>query len=127
MLAGEDGAARVVDRAGRVMSVLRARPGRSVETPILAPDGRTVAAVSAPADRVDFEAERVVIWDLGTGETVRSFAGLGPTGSIAYSPDGSLLAVGSEIGSARIVSARSGEPVHVLAGHERDHGRRVQR
>lgn len=117
VVAGEDGTARVVDRAGREVAVLRARPGRTVEWPVFAPDGRTVAAVSAPADRVDFDAERVVIWDLETGETVRSLAGLGPTGSIAYSPDGSLLAVGNEIGSARLVSTRTGNTVHMLTGH----------
>ena len=117
VLSGEDGAARIVDRAGRVVTVLRAPPGMTVETPTFAPDGRTVAAVSAPWERVDFTAEKVVFWDVKTGEIVRTWSGLGSTGSLAFSPDGSLLAVGSENGSARLVSTQSGETLHVLAGH----------
>jgi WD40 repeat protein/DNA-binding SARP family transcriptional activator len=117
VLSGDDGAARIVDRSGRVAAVLRVPPGRTVETPTFSPDGRKVAAVSAPEDRVNFRAERVVLWDVTTGEIVGTWAGLGPAGSLAYSPDGSLLAVGSEIGPARLVSTQSGETLHVLAGH----------
>jgi WD40 repeat protein/serine/threonine protein kinase/tetratricopeptide (TPR) repeat protein len=50
------------------------------------PDGRQIACSYFPTHMVK-------IWDLETGEVLRTFPGLGLYGAISYSPDGRLLAV----------------------------------
>ncbi|MFP5334061.1 MAG: BTAD domain-containing putative transcriptional regulator [Actinomycetes bacterium] len=112
-----DGSATVVDRDGRVLDVLSAPQGTGLEGATYSPDGRHMAAIATPNERANAEGVRIVVWDVATGEIVREIGGLGFLRRLAYSPDGTQVAVGSYTGPARIVDVSTGEVVHVLEGH----------
>ena len=91
--------------------------------PILGLAGHDAAVV-----RVDFSSDgtrlttssddgTVKVWDItpGGGHEWLSLPG---QGGLAYSPDGSLLAIGSEEGDVHIYEAASGRRSLVLRGHE---------
>jgi WD40 repeat protein len=161
-----DGTAKIVDRSGRVIRVLRergvARPPRPARFPLSAawfsPDGRLVAI--AAFSYSGSEPDHVTIWDWRRGEVLRTFEDahglafdpsgpriamwLGPKevveirdvesgsrvveipvalggspsewggGSIAYSSDGSRIAVPQIDGSVRLFDADTGAQHLVL-------------
>jgi WD40 repeat protein len=60
-----------------------------------APDGKTVAVGLGPQDRNVIEGGEVVLWDVGTAKKRLSLRGhVGLVESLAFSPDGKLLASG---------------------------------
>jgi WD40 repeat protein len=74
-----------------------------------APDGKTLATLSSPIIR---------IWDIARKTELRRF--VGPEKgvySMAFSPDGKLLAGGCEDRSIRVWDAASGKELHRLEGH----------
>ena len=77
------------------------------------PDGRLLAS--------GYEDETVILWDVGTGERVRTLAGhtdeYRPVYSVAFSPDGRLLASGSLDNTVILWDVGRGEQVRTLAGH----------
>ncbi len=59
---------------------------------------------------------QVHVWDPATGKTLKTLVNLGktdrPIKSIAYSPDGKLLAVGADDGILRVVESDTGKAVY---------------
>jgi WD40 repeat protein len=102
-------------------AVVRTLSGHAafISTVAFAPDGASLA--SSAADGI------VRMWDVETGEPRAGFSyelspdlasgrRLWATG-LAFTPDGKLLAVGSEDGSTALVEAATGKLIRTLAGH----------
>jgi WD40 repeat protein len=109
-----DGAARIVDRVGRVVRVLREE--MSILEVRFSPDGRLLAAVAATGDS---ETARVTIWDWLRGEVARTME-VGRTFNdeygLAFDPSGFRIAIGGSEGLAEIKDVESGANVAVLQG-----------
>jgi WD40 repeat protein/tRNA A-37 threonylcarbamoyl transferase component Bud32 len=75
---------------------------------------------SAPGD--------ISIWDLNTKKSIRTISGQeGSVYAVAYSPDGALLASGSDDMTAVLWDAATGTKVRRLAGHHTAEGAGVSR
>jgi WD40 repeat protein len=75
--------------------------------------GAALATVSADEDAP------TRIWDVRTGRQTGELPGQGQSfTSVAFSPDGSLVATASTDNDAQVWNARTGEQVAVLHGHE---------
>ena len=86
------------------MHTLRLRwPYGPLKAVKFSPDGKSLATASC------YERD-VRLWDVRSGKLLRSFAGhrLG-TNSLAFSPDGSLLATGGSDGLLRLWTVATGE------------------
>jgi WD40 repeat protein len=58
------------------------------------------------------------VWDASTGQELLALEGhTGPVNGVNFSPDGTLLATGSDDQTARIWDAKTGEALAVLRGH----------
>ncbi|MEA2460815.1 MAG: hypothetical protein QOH90_992, partial [Actinomycetota bacterium] len=105
-------AAKIVDRSGRVLSVLR-EPGFSLSAARFSSDGRFVITASFEGTNT-----RVKIWDWGRREVVRTIhddvSKLWPNLDVA--PSGSRFVVAGPEGAVDIWDATSGTRVAVLAG-----------
>ena len=61
----------------------------------------------------------VEIWDVASGERIEALPQLpADVGSIAFSPDGSALAVGTAEGAVRLFDAGSGRELMLVRGHQ---------
>lgn len=69
------------------------------------PDGKLVAAVVVKGPR-----RRLYFWDVAAGKEVRRRIAVGWASRLAFSPDGSKLAVGGE--GAQVWDLRRGKQVH---------------
>jgi WD40 repeat protein len=76
------------------------------------PDGRILAS----AGSTDYS---VTLWDLSTGRELRTLGGLGVArvASVAFSPDGHILASGSEDKTVKFWDVASGRELRTLRGH----------
>ena len=61
--------------------------------------------------------EQVKLWDVGTREEVASLPHGGRVESVSFSPDGAILAWGSEDGAIKLWDVDSREEVASLEGH----------
>jgi WD40 repeat protein/DNA-binding SARP family transcriptional activator len=104
-----DGTAKIVDRSGRVIRVLR--EGSSLSEARFSPDGRLVATAA-------FEEARVTIWDWERGEAVRTITSdISATWpSVDFDPSGSRIVAAGEDKPVVIWDVKSGARVAVLAG-----------
>jgi WD40 repeat protein len=100
---GENASIIVWDLVARVQTLHQRWPHGPFKAIMFSPDGKSLATASC------FE-RGVRLWDVGSGKLVRSFAGhrLG-TSSLAFSPDGSLLATGGSDGLLRLWNVATGE------------------
>ena len=108
--AGWDGAARIFDRAGRVIRVLHDE-GYELLAARFSPDGRLVAT----AARIDVGQYRLRIWDWERGEIVRTISA--DAWSLDFDPSGSRIATAGRGGQAEIWDVESGTRLALLAGN----------
>jgi WD40 repeat protein/class 3 adenylate cyclase len=80
------------------------------------PDGSTLAAAAGSGEPPPREADTTVpVWDLNTGDLVMVLRGHGAqVNSVAFSPDGTLLATGSYDGTVRVWDTSTGAVLHKL-------------
>ena len=80
---------------------------------VLSPDG-TQALVSVPG----FDDQRVLLLDIGTGETLKTFMLTGdPVWGLAFSPDGQFGLFGSADGTISLWNLQGGGEVRRFLGH----------
>ena len=110
--AGEEGAVRLWDAAGRAVRDLPALGARSVA---FSPDGRALASGGGQGLE-----HAVRIWDVATGRSLRVLRGhTGLVESVAFSPDGRTLASGDDDAVVRLWDAATGRAIRALRGHTR--------
>ncbi|HZA26991.1 MAG TPA: BTAD domain-containing putative transcriptional regulator [Actinomycetota bacterium] len=110
-----DGTAKIVDRSGRVMRVLRA-PGFSLHGARFSPDGRLVATAAFDDDGPD----QVRIWDWARGELVLTIDTDSPSyPKVDFDPTGPTVVLTGADGLAEVWDVNAGERVAVLAGPPR--------
>lgn len=91
--------------------------GSYVHKLALYPDGHTLASVDKGIDK------QIKLWDIYNGnslETQTPIAGFtynNNATSIAFSPDGRLIAIGSEKSTIRLLDIPSGQEIKTLTGH----------
>jgi len=88
-------------------------PGALYFAVTFSPDSRMIAGASKKADDSVLR-----IWDITTGKVIREFVGhTKEILSIAYSPDGRVIASGSWDRTIRLWDVKTGEKLSVLPGH----------
>ena len=116
-----DGALLACDCRAKAAEVLDARTGVQklsatlgdyVWTVALSPDGKLLAVAGGDKQLP------VVLWDVQTGQVVRKFPGIKNAGSVAFSSDSRVLAVGSqEDENIKLFDTASGELLQTLSRH----------
>jgi WD40 repeat protein len=115
--------AQVRDRVGNVATFratiffgVRTLSGHTstVNSVAFSPDGRLLASGS--------DDGTIKLWEVATGNLVRTLTGNDPVGSIAFSPDGRFLAADSEdagnyADNIQIWDVNTGQVVRTLTGH----------
>jgi WD40 repeat protein len=92
-------------------------PGGNLRGLALSPDGRRLAAGVGP---------RVKVWDTGTGEERQSCTGHNaPVVSVAWSPDGKLLASRAQGTTIKVWDAATGQEVRSMESRDSLEGRVV--
>jgi WD40 repeat protein len=92
----------------------------SVRSVAFSPDGRLLASGSCgQRDSRDFCIQgEIKLWDVASGREVRSLTGhTNWVYSVAFSPDGRLLASGSADETIKLWEVASGSEVRTLSGH----------
>ena len=117
-----DGAIMLWDvRSGNKLHTLEGHE-EPVSSVAFSPDGRTLASTGRPYGvnpRLSRFGE-LKLWETHTGEQVRTLEGhLHTVGSVAFSPDGDVLASGGGWydDTVRFWDTRTGEEVRILEGH----------
>ena len=106
--------AKIVDRAGRVIRVLREDPGFNLYSASFSPDGLLVATVAFYSSG-ELGRGRVRIWDWERREVLLTINA--DAMHVDFDPGGSRLATAGLDGQAEIWDVRSGTRVAVLAGN----------
>jgi WD40 repeat protein len=108
------GVAKIVDRTGDDVAVLREAPGFGFGSIAFSPDGRLLATARGSTDPT---AEQVRIWDWERREVVRTIDTA--AAALAFDQTGARIATGDPYnGSATIWDVRTGDERATLAGHE---------
>jgi WD40 repeat protein len=111
----EDRTARVWDaEAGMEIPGLRLEHGSGVGGVAFSPDGGRI--VTGSLERESDGLGEATLWDAGTGERLRSLSIPGAVRSVAFSPDGKLIALACGDQTARVCDAMLRD-VRELGGH----------
>ena len=95
----------VIPAAGQEIWEAPVNPG--IYSIVVSPDGVHLASVE------DFT---VLLWDIATGDELRRFEGhIDQVNSVAFSPDGTMLASGSEDGTIRVWNVATGLEIQQLS------------
>ena len=118
------GSARIWDVAtGRQQKVLRKR-STDVTSVAFSPDGGMIATgygSTIPAATGFYFGGSTRIWDIAAGRQQMVLEGdSGDINSVAFSPDGRMIATGSDYNVARLWDAATGRELKVLEGHSDD-------
>ena len=104
------------DNTGKVNSVAFSPDGRILASAFCYSDGSASAAQGDPSET---SSGAVELWDLTSGQMVRSVQEHAPCSlSVAFSPDGRTLASGNADGTIELWDVSSGEPKRTLRGHD---------
>jgi WD40 repeat protein len=90
--------------------VLTAHGGHRTGDVSFSPDGKRLATESA-------DASEASVWDMATGKRLLAIQSPGICCTLAFSPDGARLAIGSLNGDLKIWDATTGKLASVLSGH----------
>jgi WD40 repeat protein len=107
------GVVSIVDRAGRIVDLLRDEPGVEVGSAAFSPDGSLLATTRFPQGRSEADFAGVRIWDWQRNDVVANIETLG--GKVDFDPTGTRLVTAGPV--ATIWDVKSGDEVAVLAGH----------
>ena len=108
ILLGSAAAGRAVERSA---DSVKPRPIRSL---VFSPDGKSLAAAYGSAPRTG----ELVVWDVEKRELRFAYTETVPILSVAYSPKGDLLAIGTFRNNAKLLDPATGEVRRELVGHE---------
>jgi hypothetical protein len=83
------------------------------------PDGKLLASAGgAELVKNDNPPGELIVWDAATGKKLWAFQAPNTLTSVAFSPDGSILAVSGFDGTTRLLDAKTGKEIRELKGHE---------
>jgi WD40 repeat protein len=100
-------------QSGKELSGLEAGGSRAIA---LSPDGRMLA--STPPFVIGLNQPSILLWDLASRKLLRTLYGhTHGINSVAFSPDGHLLASGSNDETIKLWSPVTGTPLRTLKGH----------
>jgi DNA-binding SARP family transcriptional activator/WD40 repeat protein len=108
--------ARIVDRAGAEVQVLREDKGYRIEGVHFSPDGRLVAMGAVSGGAITGAPARTTIWDLEREVVLTTIDGVGHE-QLAFSPDGARIVTASTEGPATVWDVGSGERLGELQGN----------
>jgi RNA polymerase sigma factor (sigma-70 family) len=95
---------------GKILRRLGGAPGVSLDTVAFSPDGLTVAASESGG-----VGPTVVLWDVAMGKEIRRLPGhTAMIQTVAFSPDGKLVASGSDDKTIRLWEAATGKELRQL-------------
>ncbi|RKU13228.1 hypothetical protein C6503_16055 [Candidatus Poribacteria bacterium] len=101
-------------QTGKEIRLLTEHKGRWAGNTALSPDWQVFADLSN-----SFEKHGIKLWDLHTGELRATFDNQDASvSSVAFHPDGKMLASGDSKGAIRLWDIASGKHKHILTPHE---------
>ena len=113
---------------GEAVSKIELPGHQNVECVVFSPDGSMVASGSLAEESVEFGSSGrrmtsdygyVSLWDAANGELLKVLEGhTEKVTSLAFSPDGSLLASGSSDDTVILWNVETGEQLRTFEGHQ---------
>lgn len=104
--------------SGRIVNVLELDKSEFTADLVFSPIG-TILATASISRQLDDVSSTIRLWQVPTGELLNTLDGYsGETLSLAYSPDGNVLAAGLKSGTTNMLRISDGELLSTLDGHD---------
>ena len=101
-------------KIGEIDTSNRQRQTTTMTSLAFSPDGKIIASAHhGHSDRLDC----IILWDINTGQVIRTFTGHPEVRSISWSPNGQIIASGSWDHTIKLWDAKTGQELHLLTGH----------